>query len=45
MLYMTGYVGDMLLHRGMTGLQDSLLQKPFTIPSMLHRVRETLDRA
>ena len=44
-LYMTGYVADMLLHRGMAGVQDSLLQKPFTIPSMLHRIRETLDEA
>ncbi len=44
-LYMTGYVADMLLHRGMAGVRDSLLQKPFTIPSMLHRIRETLDGA
>lgn len=43
-LYMTGYVASMLLHRGMTELQDNLLQKPFTIPSMLQRVREVLDR-
>ena len=43
-LYMSGYIGNTFLHRGMTGLQDCLLQKPFTIPSMLHRVRQILDQ-
>ena len=42
-LYMSGYTDDHLAHRGIASSDPLLLAKPFTIGSLLSRIRETLD--
>jgi len=42
-LYMSGYTQSAILHRGVLEPGTAFVQKPFTIPGFLERVRETLD--
>jgi PAS domain S-box-containing protein len=42
-LYMSGYTDDYLTQRGVAGSDTMLLEKPFTIESLLSKIRETLD--
>ncbi len=42
-LYISGYTDDVLARHGVTGLENVLLQKPFTRKALAARVRELLD--
>ena len=42
-LYMSGYTDDYLTHRGVASSDPMLLGKPFTVESLLSKIRETLD--
>ena len=42
-LYMSGYTQSAIVHRGVLEPGTAFVQKPFTIPSFLERVREVLD--
>ena len=42
-LYMSGYTDDYLTQRGVASSDTMLLEKPFTIESLLSKIRETLD--
>jgi len=42
-LYMSGYTESAIVHRGVLEPGTAFLQKPFTIPSFLERIREVLD--
>lgn len=42
-LYMSGYTHDLLTQQGILETGSELLQKPFSINSLLIRVRQTLD--
>ncbi len=44
-LYMSGYTQDVLDQQGALADGAAFLQKPFTTPELLARVREVLDRA
>jgi CheY-like chemotaxis protein len=44
-LYMSGYTQSAIVHRGVLEPGTAFVQKPFTIPGFLDRVRETLDTA
>jgi CheY-like chemotaxis protein len=44
-LYMSGYTQSAIVHRGVLEPGTPFLQKPFTIPTLLERVREILDSA
>jgi PAS domain S-box-containing protein len=41
-LYMSGYTDDAVIVRGVSDLQDSLLQKPFTSADLIRKVSEVL---
>lgn len=41
-LFMSGYAGDALMRRGMSGAQGSFLQKPFTIEGLTKKVQDAL---
>ncbi len=41
-LYMTGYTADVIDAKGLTNLQDKVLQKPFTAVSLRKKIREVL---
>ena len=41
-LYMTGYTAEVIDAKGMTDLQDKVLQKPFTAASLRRKIREVL---
>ena len=43
-LFMSGYADDVIVHHGVLDGGIDLLQKPFTIQTLLSRVREVLDR-
>jgi PAS domain S-box-containing protein len=43
-LYVSGYTDDYIAHRGVTGDQPELLEKPFSIDALLSRIRAVLDR-
>ena len=42
-LYMSGYTQSAIVHRGVLEPGTAFIQKPFTIPGLLDRIRETLD--
>jgi two-component system cell cycle sensor histidine kinase/response regulator CckA len=42
-LYMTGYTADVIDAKGMTNVQDKVLQKPFTAVSLRNKIREVLS--
>ena len=42
-LYMSGYSADALGHPGVLGTGAALLEKPFTVMSLIGKVREMLD--
>ena len=42
-LYMSGYSADALEHQGVLGTGAALLEKPFTVMSLLGKVREVLE--
>jgi PAS domain S-box-containing protein len=42
-LYMSGYTQSAIVHRGVLEPGTAFVQKPFTIPAFLERVREVLD--
>jgi CheY-like chemotaxis protein len=44
-LFMSGYTDDVIAHRGVLEPGIVLLEKPFTILALLHRVRDVLDTA
>ncbi|MBN2400979.1 MAG: PAS domain S-box protein [Spirochaetes bacterium] len=43
-LYMSGYTSNVIAHRGMLDEGVNFIQKPFTIQSLLQKVREVLDQ-
>jgi len=43
-LYMSGYTDDAIVRHGLHGPTTAFLQKPFSLETLLSRVRETLDR-
>jgi signal transduction histidine kinase/CheY-like chemotaxis protein len=45
LLYMSGYVGDVIGHRGVVPPGAALIEKPFTVTGLLRKVREALDEA
>ena len=45
LLYMSGYVGDVIGHRGVVPPGAALIEKPFTVTGLLRKVREVLDEA
>jgi two-component system cell cycle sensor histidine kinase/response regulator CckA len=42
-LYMTGYTADVIDAKGMTNVQNKVLQKPFTAVSLRNKIREVLS--
>jgi PAS domain S-box-containing protein len=42
-LYMSGYTGNAILQHGFSEKEVHLIQKPFTLASLTHKVREVLD--
>jgi len=42
-LYMSGYTESAIVHRGVLEPGTAFVQKPFTIPGFLERIREILD--
>ena len=42
-LFMSGYTDDVIAHRGVLEPGILLIEKPFTIVGLLHRVRDALD--
>jgi two-component SAPR family response regulator len=44
-VYMTGYTADVIDPKGMSHMQDRLLQKPFSRDSLLRKIREVLADA
>ncbi|HEX6534444.1 MAG TPA: response regulator [Gemmatimonadaceae bacterium] len=42
-LYMSGYTGDALVHRGVPDPERAVLQKPFTTETLVRTLREVLD--
>jgi CheY-like chemotaxis protein len=42
-LYFSGYTDNAILHRGILDPGAAFLQKPFSVESLLHKVREVLD--
>jgi two-component system, cell cycle sensor histidine kinase and response regulator CckA len=42
-LYMSGYTDDAILRSGVTDQPAAFLEKPFTVDSLLRKVREVLD--
>jgi len=42
-LYMSGYMNDLISHQGVLEPGVHLIKKPFTIMSMSRKVRESLD--
>ena len=43
-LFMSGYADDEVVRRGLRQESIALLQKPFTMPALLVKVRQVLDR-
>ena len=43
-LFMSGYADDVIVHQGVLDAGVDLLQKPFTVQTLLSRVREVLGR-
>lgn len=43
-LYMSGYTNNAIAHHGILEEGINYIQKPFTLESLLHKVREVLDR-
>jgi len=44
-LYLSGYTAQIMDHQGRLEPGADLLEKPFSAPTLLRRVRDTLDRA
>jgi CheY-like chemotaxis protein len=42
-LYMSGYPAEAIVHRGLEGLGQAFLRKPFTLEALTYKVREVLD--
>jgi two-component system cell cycle sensor histidine kinase/response regulator CckA len=42
-LYMSGYTGDAMVHRGLLEPEASFIVKPFASRDLMDRVREVLD--
>ena len=42
-LYMSGYTGKVIAHRGMLDEGTTFIQKPFSVKALSTRVREALD--
>jgi len=42
-LFMSGYTEDVIAHHGVLDSNTSFMQKPFSIETLVRRVRETLD--
>ncbi len=42
-LFMSGYTGDAIAHRGMLAEGENFIQKPFSMQSLAAKVREVLD--
>jgi PAS domain S-box-containing protein len=42
-LYMSGYTDDDIVRYRVTDARDAFLQKPFTLPALVKKVREVLD--
>ncbi len=42
-LYMSGYTGNAILQHGFSEKEVHLIQKPFTLSTLTHKVREVLD--
>ncbi len=44
-LYMSGYTGEVITHRGILDEGVEFIQKPFTVFGLANKVREALERA
>lgn len=42
-LYMSGYSNDVISHHGIIDKEIALIQKPFSVEGLLHKVREVID--
>ena len=42
-LFASGYTEDTILRHGVLGAAPHFLAKPFTLPSIAHKVRQVLD--
>jgi PAS domain S-box-containing protein len=43
-IYMSGYTDDAVVRHGISGLGVTFLQKPFSLDTLAHKVRDTLGR-
>ena len=43
-IFMSGYTGDIVIDKGVQKDSVDFLQKPLSIPQLLAKVREVLDR-
>ena len=43
-MYMSGYTDQAIVHHGILGADIVLLQKPFTLNALAHKLRDALDK-
>ena len=43
-IFMSGYTADVIAHQGVLDEGIDFLQKPFSVQTLLQKVREVLDR-
>jgi len=43
-IFVSGYTGDVILEKGVQKDKVDFLQKPVSVPKLLEKIREVLDR-